>query len=131
MAYSQAFLQLHALTTPLRVWPHCQVGSTKRKLIVCKAQKEDVEEGDATTLSLLSRRMALGTALIGGAAAAGTKVSPADAKVSPAAEAASIKGSPAYTDDVQISPYEPGISFTLHHFFKQFIFCMFLFTCPF
>ncbi|WVZ00806.1 hypothetical protein V8G54_026875 [Vigna mungo] len=97
MAYSQGFLQLHALTTPLRVSPHCQVGSTKPKLIVCKAEKDDVGEGEAATLSHVSRRLALGTALIGGVAAAGgSKVSPADGKVSPA-----------YTADAQISPYEP------------------------
>ncbi|XP_027926379.1 cyanogenic beta-glucosidase-like [Vigna unguiculata] len=79
MAYTQGFLQLHALSTPVRVWPHWEVGSTKRKHIVCNAQKEDVEEGEVTTLSHVSRRLALGTALIGGAAAAGAKVSPANA----------------------------------------------------
>ena len=96
MAYTQAFLQLHALSTPVRVWPHWEVGSTKRKHIVCNAQKEDVEEGEVTTLSHVSRRLALGTALIGGAAAAGAKVSPADA-----------------ADDAQLSLDQPGICFTL------------------
>ncbi|XP_027929754.1 beta-glucosidase 24-like [Vigna unguiculata] len=81
MAYTQAFLQLRALTTPVRAWPHREVKSTTRNHIVCKAEKEDVEEGDASTLSLLSRRLALGTALIGGAAVAGTKASPADAAI--------------------------------------------------
>lgn len=74
MAYTQGFLQLRALTTPARAWPQWEVGSTVRKHIVCKAEKDD---GDATALSLVSRRLALGTALIGGAAVAGTKASPA------------------------------------------------------
>ncbi|KAG2371245.1 Isoflavonoid 7-O-beta-apiosyl-glucoside beta-glycosidase [Vigna angularis] len=86
MACTQAFLHLNALTTPLRVRPQWGVGTTKPKHIVCKAEKDDVEEGEATTLSHLSRRLALGTALIGGAAVAGgSKVSPvsaADAQLS-------------------------------------------------
>jgi len=79
MAYTHGFLQLNALTTSVGVWPQWRVVRTKPKAIVCKAQKEDVQEPDATTLSHVSRRLALGTALIGGAAAAATKVSPADA----------------------------------------------------
>ncbi|WVZ00803.1 hypothetical protein V8G54_026872 [Vigna mungo] len=80
MAYTQAFLQFNALTTPLRVRLQWGVGTTKPKHILCKAEKDDVEEGEATTLSHVSRRFALGTALIGGAAAAGgSKVSPAHA----------------------------------------------------
>ncbi|KAL9322957.1 hypothetical protein ACSQ67_011010 [Phaseolus vulgaris] len=78
MAYTQGFLQLRALTTPVRVLPQRDVGTTQRNHILCMAQKEDVQDGDATTLSLLSRRLALGTAFVGGAAAA-AKVSPADA----------------------------------------------------
>ena len=79
MAYTQGFLQLRALTTPLRVSPKWELRTAKPNRIVCKAQNEDVEDSDATNLSLLSRRLALGTALIGGAAAAGTKASPAGA----------------------------------------------------
>ncbi|KAG2371241.1 Isoflavonoid 7-O-beta-apiosyl-glucoside beta-glycosidase [Vigna angularis] len=96
MAYTQAFLQFNALTSPLRVRPQWGVGTTKAKHIVCKAEKDDVEEGAATTLSHVSRRLALGTALIGGAAAAGgSKVSPADAA------------------DAQLSFQEPGAITTL------------------
>ncbi|XP_052726628.1 cyanogenic beta-glucosidase-like isoform X2 [Vigna angularis] len=80
MAYTQSFLQFRALTTPLRVPTKWEVmGTNKRNHIVCKAVKEDVEDSDATNVSLVSRRLALGTALIGGAAAAGTKASPARA----------------------------------------------------
>ncbi|WVZ00804.1 hypothetical protein V8G54_026873 [Vigna mungo] len=79
MAYTQGFLQFRALTTPLRVSPKWEVGTTKPNRIVCKADKEDVQDSDATNLSFLSRRLALGTALIGGAAVAGTKASPARA----------------------------------------------------
>ncbi|ESW22410.1 hypothetical protein PHAVU_005G151700 [Phaseolus vulgaris] len=78
MAYTQGFLQLRALTTPVRVLPQRDVGTTQRNHILCMAQKEDVQDGDATTLSLLSRRLALGTAFVGGAAAV-AKVSPANA----------------------------------------------------
>ena len=78
MAYTQGFLQLRALTTPVRVLPQRDVVTTQRNHILCMAQKEDVQDGDATTLSLLSRRLALGTAFVGGAAAA-AKVSSADA----------------------------------------------------
>ncbi|XP_014496953.2 beta-glucosidase 12-like [Vigna radiata var. radiata] len=95
MAYTQGFLQFRALTTPLRVSPKWEVGTTKPNRIVCKADKEDVQDSDATNLSFLSRRLALGTALIGGAAVAGTKTSPARA------------------DDAQLSFQEPGAITTL------------------
>ena len=81
MANTQAFMQLRALSTPVRAWPHREMKSTKPNHIVCKAQNQDVQDSDPTTLSLLSRRLALGTALIGGAAVAGTKTSPADATI--------------------------------------------------
>ncbi|WVY95309.1 hypothetical protein V8G54_034397 [Vigna mungo] len=76
MASTQCFLHHHALTNPARASPQRQVLTTKPKHIVCKAQKQVVQEGDANT-TLVSRRLAL-TVLIG-AAAVGSKVSPADA----------------------------------------------------
>ena len=79
MAYTHGFLQLNALTTPVGVWPQWRVVTTKPKPIVFKAQKEDLQKPDATTLSHVSRRLALGSALIGGGAAAATKISPANA----------------------------------------------------
>jgi len=79
MTSTQTFLQLRALTIPVRVSPKWEVGTTKPNHIVCKAQNEDVQDSDVTNLSLLSRRLALGTALIGGAAASATKPSPARA----------------------------------------------------
>jgi len=75
MASTQCFLHHHALTNPARASPQRQVLTTKPNHIVCKAQKQVVQEPDATTL--VSRRLAL-TVLIG-AAAVGSKVSPADA----------------------------------------------------
>ena len=69
MAYTQGFLQLRALTTSsVRVSPKWELRTSKPNRIVCKAQNENVEDSDATNLNLSSRRMALGTALIGGAA---------------------------------------------------------------
>jgi len=108
MAYTQGFLQLRALTTPVRVWPQREVGSTKRNHIVCMAQKEDGQEGDATTLSHVSRRLALSTALIGGAAAAATKVSPAEAA------------------DAQLSLAEPGILPFITSLSNHIFACLFL-----
>jgi len=57
MAYTQPFLHLNALTTPLRVCPQWGLLSTKPKQIVCTAQKENDQDGDATTLSHVSRRL--------------------------------------------------------------------------
>ncbi|XP_020238949.1 oxygen-evolving enhancer protein 2, chloroplastic [Cajanus cajan] len=89
MASTQCFLHHHALTTPTRTSPQRQAVTTKPNLIVCKAQKQ---EGDATTL--VSRRLAL-TVLIG-AAAVGSKVSPADAAYG---EAANVFGKPKTNTD--------------------------------
>jgi len=75
MASTQCFLHHHALTNPARASSQRQVLTTKPNHIVCKAQKQVVQEGDATTP--VSRRLAL-TVLIG-TAALGSKVSPADA----------------------------------------------------
>lgn len=73
MASTQCFLHHHALTTPTRTSSQRQVVSIKPNQIVCRAQKQqDVED-----VSPVSRRLAL-TLLIG-AAAVGSKVSPADA----------------------------------------------------
>ncbi|RDY14077.1 Oxygen-evolving enhancer protein 2, chloroplastic [Mucuna pruriens] len=91
MASTQCFLHHHALTTPTRTSSQRQVASTKPNHIVCKAQKQ-AQEGDATTL--VSRRLAL-TVLIG-AAAAGSKVSPADAAYG---EAANVFGKPKTNTD--------------------------------
>ncbi|KAK7395789.1 hypothetical protein VNO78_16359 [Psophocarpus tetragonolobus] len=92
MASTQCFLHHHALTTPTRASPQRQVVTTKPNHIVCKAQKQVAQEGEAT--SLVSRRLAL-TVLIG-AAAVGSKVSPADAAYG---EAANVFGKPKTNTD--------------------------------
>ncbi|KAK8468433.1 hypothetical protein PHAVU_006G027801 [Phaseolus vulgaris] len=92
MASTQCFLHHHALTNPARASPQRQVLTTKPNHIVCKAQKQVVQEPDATTL--VSRRLAL-TVLIG-AAAVGSKVSPADAAYG---EAANVFGKPKTNTD--------------------------------
>lgn len=71
MASTQCLLHHHALTTPTRNSPQRQIVSTKPNQIVCKAQQKQED------VSVVSRRLAL-TVLIG-AAAVGSKVSPADA----------------------------------------------------
>ncbi|XP_014522274.1 oxygen-evolving enhancer protein 2, chloroplastic [Vigna radiata var. radiata] len=93
MASTQCFLHHHALTNPARASPQRQVLTTKPNHIVCKAQKQVVQEGDANT-TLVSRRLAL-TVLIG-AAAVGSKVSPADAAYG---EAANVFGKPKTNTD--------------------------------
>ncbi|XP_027344370.1 oxygen-evolving enhancer protein 2, chloroplastic-like isoform X1 [Abrus precatorius] len=95
MASTQCFLHQHAFTTPIRSSSQRQVVSTKTNHIVCKAQKHVVQENDAT---FVSRRLAL-TVLIG-AAAVGSKVSPADAAYG---EAANVFGKPKANTD--FSPY--------------------------
>lgn len=76
MASTQCFLHHHALsTTPARTSSSQRhVSNIKPTQIVCRAQKQAVQEDDG---SAVSRRLAL-TVLIG-AAAVGSKVSPADA----------------------------------------------------
>ncbi|BAT88779.1 hypothetical protein LR48_Vigan09g082000 [Vigna angularis] len=93
MASTQCFLHHHALTNPARASPQRQVLTTKPNHIVCKSQKQVVQEGDANT-TLVSRRLAL-TVLIG-AAAVGSKVSPADAAYG---EAANVFGKPKTNTD--------------------------------
>nr|AFK39738.1 unknown [Lotus japonicus] len=90
MASTQCFLHHHALTTPTRTSSQRQVVSIKSNQIVCRAQKQqDVED-----VSPVSRRLAL-TLLIG-AAAVGSKVSPADAAYG---EAANVFGKPKSNTD--------------------------------
>nr|AFK44592.1 unknown [Lotus japonicus] len=90
MASTQCFLHHHALTTPTRTSSQRQVVSIKPNQIVCRAQKQqDVED-----VSPVSRRLAL-TLLIG-AAAVGSKVSPADAAYG---EAANVFGKPKSNTD--------------------------------
>ncbi|XP_061342794.1 oxygen-evolving enhancer protein 2, chloroplastic-like [Gastrolobium bilobum] len=91
MASTQCFLHHHALTTPTRSSSQRQVVNIKPNLLVCKAQKQAFQENDG---SLVSRRLAL-TLLIG-AAAVGSKVSPADAAYG---EAANVFGKPKTNTD--------------------------------
>ncbi|XP_027333688.1 oxygen-evolving enhancer protein 2-1, chloroplastic-like isoform X2 [Abrus precatorius] len=93
MASTQCFLHHHAFTTPTRTPSQRIMVNTKPNLIVCKAQKQTPQEDDA---SLVSRRLAL-TVLIG-AAAVGSKVSPADAAYG---EAANVFGKPKANTDFQ------------------------------
>lgn len=73
MASTQCFLHhQYAITTPTRTLSQRQVVTTKPNHIVCKAQKQD-DVVDA----VVSRRLALSVLI--GAAAVGSKVSPADA----------------------------------------------------
>lgn len=77
MASTSCFLHHHALTTTAassRSSSQRQVGNIKPTQLVCRAQKQVVQDDDG---SVVSRRLAL-TVLIG-AAALGSKVSPADA----------------------------------------------------
>jgi len=75
MASTQCFLHpQYALTTPSRSLSQRQIVTNKPNHIVCKAQKQDVED---VAVSVVSRRLALSVIL--GAAAVGSKVSPADA----------------------------------------------------
>ncbi|KAL5077675.1 hypothetical protein RYX36_016659 [Vicia faba] len=79
MASTQCFLHhQYAITTPTRTLSQRQVVSTKPNHIVCKAQKQD----DAVD-AVVSRRLALSVLI--GAAAVGSKVSPADAAYGEAA----------------------------------------------
>ncbi|TKY57180.1 Oxygen-evolving enhancer protein 2 [Spatholobus suberectus] len=95
MASTQCFLHHHALTTPVRSPSQRIMVNTKPNQLVCKAQKQTAQEDD---VSPISRRLAL-TVLIG-AAAVGSKVSPADAAYG---EAANVFGKPKTNTDFQ--PY--------------------------
>ena len=76
MASTACFLHHHALTTPARSTSSSQrqVVNLRPAQLVCRAQKQAVQEEDE---GVVSRRLAL-TVLIG-AAALGSKVAPADA----------------------------------------------------
>ncbi|XVF16787.1 hypothetical protein REPUB_Repub10bG0062100 [Reevesia pubescens] len=95
MASTACFLHHHALTTATRssssISSQRQVANIKPNQLVCRAQKQAVQEDD---VSLVSRRLAL-TVLIG-AAAVGSKVSPADAAYG---EAANVFGKPKTNTD--------------------------------
>lgn len=80
MAYTACFLHHHAaISTPTRSSvPQRLLPSLKTSQLICRAQKQAVQEdGAAAAAAALSRRLALGVLL--GAAAVGSKVSPADA----------------------------------------------------
>ncbi|XVF60723.1 hypothetical protein PTKIN_Ptkin08bG0071000 [Pterospermum kingtungense] len=94
MASTACFLHHHALTTVSRSSissSQRQVAAIKPNLLVCRAQKQAVQEDDG---SLVSRRLAV-TVLIGAAAVA-SKVSPADAAYG---EAANVFGKPRTNTD--------------------------------
>ncbi|KAJ8752104.1 hypothetical protein K2173_001779 [Erythroxylum novogranatense] len=97
MASTACFLHHHALTTPTKssVSSQRQV-SSRPSLLVCRAQKQTVQEEDTNAFS---RRLAL-TVLIG-AAAVGSKVAPADAAYG---EAANVFGKPKTNTD--FLPYD-------------------------
>ncbi|KAJ6931076.1 oxygen-evolving enhancer protein 2 [Populus alba x Populus x berolinensis] len=97
MASTSCFLHHHALTTPARSTPSSQrqVANLKPTQLVCRAQKQAVQEEDN---GVVSRRLAL-TVLIG-AAALGSKVAPADAAYG---ESANIFGKP--KTDTDFLPY--------------------------
>uniref|UniRef100_A0A0F7CZ99 23 kDa subunit of oxygen evolving system of photosystem II n=1 Tax=Melianthus villosus TaxID=377280 RepID=A0A0F7CZ99_9ROSI len=86
MASPTCFLHHHTLTTPTRTPSQRHAPILKPAQLVCRAQKQSVEEQDVSTVS---RRLAL-TVLIG-AAAVISKVSPADAAYG---EAANVFGKP-------------------------------------
>lgn len=78
MASTACFLHHHAaISTPTRSSvPQRLLPSLKTSQLICRAQKQAVQE-DGAAAAALSRRLALGVLL--GAAAVGSKVSPADA----------------------------------------------------
>lgn len=99
MASTACFLHHHTLSTPAR---SSSSSSSQRyvtplkpnQVVVCRAQKQGVQEEDATNAAAVSRRLAL-TVLIG-AAAVGSKVSPADAAYG---ESANVFGKPKTNTD--------------------------------
>jgi photosystem II oxygen-evolving enhancer protein 2 len=74
MASTACFLHHHALTTPTRSSSQRHVPNMKPTQLVCRAQKQSVHEDETNAVS---RRLALQVLI--GAAAIGSKVSPADA----------------------------------------------------
>ena len=98
MASTSCFLHHHALTNTARTPSQRHVPALiKSNQIVCRAQKQAAQEDDVT--GVMSRRLAL-TVLIG-AAAIGSKVSPADAAYG---EAANVFGKPKTNTD--FLPYD-------------------------
>nr|DAD43678.1 TPA_asm: hypothetical protein HUJ06_001908 [Nelumbo nucifera] len=91
MASTSCFLHHHALSTPTRSSSQRHVFNIKPTQVVCRAQKQAVDDEANVAVS---RRLAL-TVLIG-AAAVGTKVSPADAAYG---EAANVFGKPKTNTD--------------------------------
>ncbi|KAG9141777.1 hypothetical protein Leryth_027182 [Lithospermum erythrorhizon] len=100
MASTACFLHHHAISTNIAAKLGNIIPSLKPKqLLVCRAQKQAIQEGDDTTGASLSRRLAL-TVLIGAAAVA-SKVSPADAAYG---ESANVFGKPkTNTDFISVS----------------------------
>uniref|UniRef100_A0A6N2ML06 23 kDa subunit of oxygen evolving system of photosystem II n=1 Tax=Salix viminalis TaxID=40686 RepID=A0A6N2ML06_SALVM len=98
MASTSCFLRHHAITTPARstLSPQRQAANLKPTQLVCRAQKQAVQEEDHN--GAVSRRLAL-TVLVG-AAAVGSKVAPADAAYG---ESANIFGKP--KTDTDFLPY--------------------------
>ncbi|XP_058071644.1 oxygen-evolving enhancer protein 2, chloroplastic-like [Magnolia sinica] len=97
MASTACFLHHHAPSTPSRAPSQRHVSNIKPFQVVCKAQKQVGHDEESN--GAVSRRLAL-TVLIG-AAAIGTKVSPADAAYG---EAANVFGKPKTNTD--FSPYD-------------------------
>ncbi|KAK4777450.1 hypothetical protein SAY87_017637 [Trapa incisa] len=91
MASTACFLQHHALKTPARTSSPRSVAGSRPAQIVCRAQTQVSGEED---VAVVSRRLAL-TVLVG-AAAVGSKVSPADAAYG---EAANVFGKPKTNTD--------------------------------
>ncbi|XP_009618672.1 oxygen-evolving enhancer protein 2-1, chloroplastic [Nicotiana tomentosiformis] len=99
MASTQCFLHQHALSssaarTTSSVSSQRYVSSLKPNQLVCRAQKQSSPQEDDGNSVVVSRRLAL-TVLIG-AAAIGSKVSPADAAYG---EAANVFGKPKENTD--------------------------------
>ncbi|NP_001312337.1 oxygen-evolving enhancer protein 2-1, chloroplastic [Nicotiana tabacum] len=99
MASTQCFLHQHALSssaarTTSSVSSQRYVSSLKPNQLVCRAQKQSSPQEDDGNSVVVSRRLAL-TVLIG-AAAIGSKVSPADAAYG---EAANVFGKPKKNTD--------------------------------
>lgn len=76
MASTACFLHHHAISTPARTPLQRYALPLKPNQLVCRAQKLTVQEDDSN-VAAVSRRLAL--SLLIGAAAVGSKVSPADA----------------------------------------------------
>ncbi|XXG65904.1 hypothetical protein AAC387_Pa05g3494 [Persea americana] len=95
MASTACFLHHHAPTTASRATPSQRHASNiKPSQLICRAQKQTGQDEESNAAAGVSRRLAL-TVLIG-AAAIGTKVSPADAAYG---EAANVFGKPKTNTD--------------------------------